>query len=115
MLKFFKLNVGLFHAKKCDLADAIKNIVKNWEFNQLIYIEEDKIHFLVHRFRGRSLPGKALNNQGGINIGSTPGISNDGAVVRYTNLRYNIQIKKVSDRIGQVTPPAIPFSRFYNP
>jgi hypothetical protein len=52
------------------------------------------------RFRGRSLPGKALNNQGGIYIGSTPGISNDGAVVRYTNLRYNILIKKVSDRIG---------------
>jgi hypothetical protein len=78
----------------------------------MIYIEENKIHFLVHRFRGRSLPGKALNNQGGIYIGSTPGISNDGAVVRYTNLRYNILIKKVSDRIGQVNPSANLFSLF---
>ena len=57
----------------------------------------------MHRFRGRCLPGKALNNQGGIYIGSTPGISNDGAVVRYTKLKYNILIKKVSDRTGQVT------------
>jgi len=80
----------------------------------MIYIEEDKIHFLVHRFRGRSLPGKALNNQGGIYIGSTPGISNDGAVVRYTNLRYNILIKKVSDRIGQANPSAILFLLFYS-
>jgi len=78
----------------------------------MIYIEANKIHFLVHRFRGRCLPGKALNNQGGIYIGSTPGISNDGAVVRYTILRYNILIKKVSDLIGQVIPPAILFSLF---
>jgi hypothetical protein len=28
-LDFFKLNEGLFLVKKCDLADAIKNIVKN--------------------------------------------------------------------------------------
>jgi hypothetical protein len=75
----------------------------------MIYIVANKIHFLVHRFRGRCLPGKALNNQGGIYIGSTPGISNNGAVVRYTNLRYNIMIKKVSDRIGQVIPLAILF------
>jgi hypothetical protein len=81
----------------------------------MIYIEANKIHFLVHRFRGRCLPGKALNNQGGIYIGSTPGISYDGAVVRYTNLRYNILIKKVSDRIGQVIPPAILISLFKMP
>ena len=69
------------------MADASKNIKKNSKFNRLLYIPEDKIQFLVHRFRGRRLPEKALNNQGGINIGSTPGISNDGAVVRYTNLK----------------------------
>jgi len=75
----------------------------------MIYIEENKIHFLVHRFRGRSLPERALNNQGGIYIGSTPGISNDGAVVRYTNVKYNILIKKISDRIGQADPSVILF------
>jgi hypothetical protein len=72
------LNRGSIHAKKCDLADATKNIHRNGEFNQLIYIEENKIHFSVHRFRGRSRPEKALNNQGGINIDSTPGIAMTG-------------------------------------
>jgi hypothetical protein len=65
-------------AKKSGAADASKNIPKKSKFNRLIYIPEDKIHFLVHRFRGRRLPEKALNNQGGINIGSTPGIAMTG-------------------------------------
>jgi hypothetical protein len=61
--------------KKSETADASKNIAKKPKFYHIIYIPEDNTHFLVHRFRGRRLPEKALNNQGGINIGSTPGIA----------------------------------------
>lgn len=71
-------SVASDHSKESGAADAFKNIPKKSDFNHLIYIPEDKIHFLVHRFRGRSLPEKALNNQGGINIGSTPGIAMTG-------------------------------------
>jgi hypothetical protein len=67
------LYVASDHSKESGAADASKNIPKKTDFNHSIYIPEDKIHFLVHRFRGRRLPVKALNNQGGINIGSTSG------------------------------------------
>jgi len=46
------------HSKESGMADASKNILKEYEFDHLIYIPENKIHFLVHRFRGRSLPEK---------------------------------------------------------
>jgi hypothetical protein len=72
-LKILMFSVASDHSKESGAADAFENIAKKSDFNHLIYIQENKIHFLVHRFRGRSLPEKALNNQGGINIGSTPG------------------------------------------
>jgi len=72
------LFVASDQTKESGAADASKNIAEKAKFNHTVYIPEDKIHFLVHRFRGRRLPEKALNNQGGINIGSTPGIAMTG-------------------------------------
>jgi hypothetical protein len=83
----FKLCEASDHKKMSGAADASKNISNYPEFNHLLYIGEDEIHFLVHRFRGRRLPEKALNNQGGINIGSTPGRAMTGRLFRYTKMR----------------------------
>jgi len=50
--------VASIHSKESGMADASKNIQGKYEFNHLIYIPENKTHFLVHRFRGRNLPEK---------------------------------------------------------
>ena len=55
---FFENNEALDPKKMSRAADASKNINNFHKFDHLFYIEEDKIHVLVHRFRGRRLPEK---------------------------------------------------------
>lgn len=57
-MKFSEFQMPPDVQKMSGTAGAFKNIGKKTIFDHLIYIHESKIHFLVHRFRGRRLPEK---------------------------------------------------------